>query len=62
MAVGWTRARVGAAGRLCGLLGGAVSEQDPRLSELRRTMLDAGLDLVWEIHLPPLPEGVDAET
>ena len=36
-----------------------MSEQDPRLSELRRAMLDAGLDLVWEIHLPPLPEGAD---
>lgn len=29
-----------------------MSEQDPRLSELRRTTLDAGLDLVWEIRLP----------
>ncbi|WP_326642839.1 hypothetical protein OG884_05685 [Streptosporangium sp. NBC_01755] len=37
-----------------------MSEQDPRLSELRRTMLDAGLDLVWEIRLPsPLDDPSD---
>lgn len=34
-----------------------MSEADPRLSEIRRAMLDAGLDLTWEIHLPPPPEG-----
>jgi hypothetical protein len=34
-----------------------VSEADPHLSEIRAAMLDAGLDLTWEIHLPPLPEG-----
>lgn len=32
-----------------------MSEADPHLSEIRRAMLDAGLDLTWEIHLP-LPE------
>lgn len=31
-----------------------MSEADPHLSEIRRAMLNAGLDLTWEIHLPPL--------
>lgn len=39
-----------------------IMSADPRLSELRRTMLDAGLDLTWEIHLPPLAECADGET
>ncbi|MFN2636927.1 MAG: hypothetical protein ABR585_07875 [Gemmatimonadaceae bacterium] len=45
------------AARPLSISGGVMSEADPRLSELRRTMLDAGMDLVWEVHLPALPEG-----
>lgn len=36
-----------------------MSEADPHLSEIRRAMLDAGLDLTWEIRIPALPEGED---